>query len=519
MTATKNLNVTVARRFEDFDSEDHNSWRTHRAVLAKVADEEVGYRGCVGIALVTDNSSCNAWVEYGDRHLLIPDKDVRWLTMVDLPRSRWRAAPDREVHLLSVLRTTVRYGMPSLSPQGVENYFDFRRMPFGCIERGEGVAMAGDEQHDDTLNSDDHPHYFRVGNLLNWSCTSTAVHYRGTWNVAKKAYYRACNIERNGVDTPHLMFGESYWDHVERPFGWMPKPFLGFPQEAADQLFDRATRPGLMSGVRVFTDSFKLAFMADVDCGMPVISHIAGSVRKVRRGVHYHGMPCVVICIDGGDGAWHEIPIRTSASVVVAAGQEVKRGDVVAFDGPELPDGWNSYSLYKKWEGELPRRFGRQQLENCIRMWFDRQLLRIEPGYVHAPASLTSLAALGSADDTKLWWDVVSSQRYYNSGSDAFIFPTIKLGRWDDFRFPIAGDVDCDLTPASANFIPRRDQTVKNSNSDKNTSGKKTGKQAADQAKDNAKGGKKTGGKPAAKPDTKKTPDKKSGNDKKGGKK
>lgn len=478
---TNTTNATTG--FDAIQSGEHDSWRAHRAVCQKIPAEEAGYRGCFALGAFTDNAASGGWISIGDKAMLIPDRDFHWVTLVDLPRSRWRAANGREVHLLSVLRTTVKFGMPTICPAGVEAYYDFRRMPFSTVLRDGSKVEAGDSLHADTLNSDDNPHLFRVGNLLNWASTSTAVHYRSTWAGARKAYYKAQNIEFT-PDAVNLMFGEARWDHIERPFAWMPRAYLGFPATTVESLWDRSTKPGLLSGQRVFTDTFKLAFIADMDAGLPVIAPCDGRVKAVRRGVHFNGMPClrVVLATDEGDT---EIPLFRNANIRVALNQPVQCGDVLAHDGPTLPSEWSGFSLYKKWETAIPKLLGRQNLDNCLHLWFSRQLVRIESGFVHAPAAVASLAALSGAADDRLWWDVRASLDYYNSAADAFIFPTVKMGGWDDFRASLAGDIEYDLTPTDSNFIPRSNMNGKKNPKD---DGKKTSPKA-DPKKGNGKKG------------------------------
>ena len=137
------------------------------------------------------------------------------------------------------------------------------------------------------------------------------------------------------------------------------------------------------------------------------------------------------------------------ARLRVTAGQTVREGELVANDGPAPPPGWHHQPLPVRWQRILPEIVGRGQFDDWVRLWFERQLVRLCHGLVHAPADLAAAAALGRAVDAELHWDLGPAMEYYSEAAGAFVFPPFVLPAWRRFRGVLPGEVAFDFSPAN----------------------------------------------------------------------
>lgn len=442
--------ASLPRVFDEFTGEDHQLWKAHRLLTKAVPRDEVGYRGCLGMGLIAEDSG--HWIEHREGQMLIPDADLSWLMIQDLPLGKWRHAKS-EVHLATVRKTSMRYSMPTLTHANLVAMSDFRKFPFDKYQGADGVEVHGDDM---TLNPAEFPQRMKVFNAIEMAMTSTAFHHRSGWSNKRKALYDALGLEYT-KDSQKFVFGGDIYDRIDDPQVWMPKSFLAFPAAMKGKIFQRVTRPHGAQTESYYPYGLQIAALKDIDNRCPIIAPVDGVVVEIYTGKRWDALPVTNVVIKRG----HElrtVPVRAEAVLTVKRGATVSRGDVLGHDIPVLPEGWLNSSLHKKWEKTLMRPkagqaipgLGRQLSQAWLALWFFRQALELVDGYVHFPAAISSEAAYGLADDDKLYWDVTGSLPYFNEAVDAFIFPTTRLWKWNDFRRRIGDEVDVDLMPRDA---------------------------------------------------------------------
>lgn len=417
------------------------SWLRHKSVVDSVPMYESGFRGCVAIGCSADDSNESAWITGPNGILLIPDSAMRWYSMIDVQIGRWAPVPIRPATVFTRMRTSVRFGMPTVSAPGATESFHDVRLPQDA-KTPLAIGHAGTQA-------------VRMADAMNWAMTSTAVAFRREWvRRGTSQFYSATGIRPSS--RPSLLFGDStapdgrVYHGVANPLSWMPKPYLAFPASAGEGLFDWATGVGV-SPVRVYTDAFKVAFLQDLGDGMPVRSPVDGELDAVEVGLFQCGTPAAALHFSGKAG---KAIVRVSGDFRLTAspGATFQAGDVVGTDAPELPPNWVRLSDYTQWEEAAPALVGRRNFNTYLALWFDRQVIRTSESYIHVPAAVASPAAVGS-DDSRLMWDVRDSLRYFNQEVDGFVFPTVKTWAWEDLVFPIA-DVAFDLTPDVDSVVP-----------------------------------------------------------------
>jgi hypothetical protein len=439
--------------FEALNSEDQKRWKEHRELLLTVKGDHAGYRGCIGVGLAVDTVTADTWLPVGSRYFL-PDDVVKWLFLVDVPVGYFRLSrKHREVHWATARRTTVKYGMPSL-PRGSEgtDAWAFRVMPFDTASRKDnaGEVHAGPDVLDPVANAQ----LFRAFNALEWSMTSTAFNFRRPWMPGRKALWDAVGLPfKEGSKL--LLFGSEPCDKVERPGAWMPRAYLAFPEELAPKLFDRATRVGPFDKLIYMEpdpvgEGLRWAFCRAMTNGLAWQAPFDGLVESVSRET-YKGMLCLTVRLAGDRGQQALARFTREARVVAGRGLAVKNGDVIAEETFRLPEGWDNRSPRSRWE-RAENMF--LSLDWMLRTWFEREILHLAPGLVHVSTELASPAALGSAVDENLFWDISPSLPYWNESCDSFIFPTLQMSGWDDFRGVLPGDVAYDVAPADQRFLP-----------------------------------------------------------------
>ncbi len=429
-------------------SPEDESWNKHRQLLLQLPRSRV-WRGCMGLALVISDTSSGV-PKLG--RFLVPDRDVRWISLLDVPPGHFRLRRPREVHLASVHRTQIRFGMPTIGSRPAAAV-DFRFKPFGRVRLGVRVV----EHWPDVLDPLEQLQLFRVLNALNWGMTSTAFGHRADWRARREHFFAAIGEEFN-PETRILLFGEGRFDRVARPTAWMPRPFLAFKHVHRDRIFDWATRSGLADGLPHYSNSLKLRLCEDIGRLMPIQAPCSGRLVGAFRSV-FHGLPALDLLFEDGRGERQVVKVTRNARILVLPSQVVQEGDLVASDGPEeLPPGWNELGLYKRWR-LLRRHLQPRNVRSWVRLWYERQFVTVEPNLVHVPSELAALAAQGHAVAQGLYWDLAPAMEYYNETADAFVFPTLKMKTWSQFSGVLPGDVAYDFAPSDPRFVPHSRHT------------------------------------------------------------
>ncbi len=435
-------------------SPEHESWNKHRQLMLQIPRGRT-WRGCVGLALMTTHASSGV-PKLG--RFLVPDRDIRWINLIDVPPGHFRLGRPREVHLATVRRTKIRFGMPTIGGEP-EVAFDFRFMPFGLARRCGRVIEHGP----DVLDPSEKPRLFRILNALNWAMTSTAIFYRATWQANQKCFLDAIGETRD-PDAPILLFGEGRYDSVARPAAWMPRPYLAFKQSQRHLVFDWSTRSGLAIELPYYSYSLRLRLCEDFERHMPIQAPCSGRFVGATRSA-FHGLPTLDLIFENGLRQREVVMATREARILVLPSQAIREGDLVASDGPEgLPEGWHTSGLYKKWV-LLRRHVHQGHFHTWVRLWFERQFVTIRPGLVHVSSELAALAAKGHALAEGLHWDLLPALEYYHETVDGFIFPTLRMRTWWDSARVLPGEVAFDLTPTDPRFIPHKQRANRSTTS------------------------------------------------------
>lgn len=434
--------------YEKFDSPEHQSWKNHRELTLKVSGDAAGYRGCIGLSLVIDATTINSWIDNLDRRFA-PDSTIKWVSLVDIPSGNFRQAAlgRREIHWGTVRPTTTKFGVPMLARKTEERAWDFRGFPHDTLP-GVQTSVSGD-----TLSPSKYPQMFRVLNALDWAMTSTAFHFRHDWKPKRKAFYDQLEIPFQ-EETKTLLFGEATYDGVARPLDWMPRAYLAFPESVRPNLFTRATQPAMGQNLPPFyTDGMKVAFVEAMGDYLGYRVNFGGKVHSITP-TKTHGIPTLTVQLRGDRGESATVVFHRDAVVRKASGTKFKRMDTIAeerFVKP-VPEDWYDRNWFTRWDKWVSKMIpGR--LDAYLRLWFDRQALSLLPGMIHLPAQISSIAALGSAIDSALMWELDSALEYYRTDCDACIFPTIQISRWDQLSGVLPGDVHYDFTPSDRRFL------------------------------------------------------------------
>src|SRR5438128_4854586 len=200
-------------------------WRRHHRLLRKLKLDNL-WRGCLGLAFVLRGRNHCQWPEYAP-HLFVPDSDVLWASIQDIPRGRFAAGLLRGGQLATIRRTTVRFGMPVLGPSGIVQQWDLR---LAHHPRGSCRLIGDDDVGLPVLEQ-----CSSVFNALNWAMSAIAFSLRPRWKVKQGDFIRKAG-KGNNIDRFHRAnFGRS----EECCF---PRPYIGFKEAAAHLLWDSATR-------------------------------------------------------------------------------------------------------------------------------------------------------------------------------------------------------------------------------------------------------------------------------------
>lgn len=465
---TKNLGTNLPMDFDSFNSPDHETWKAHRQLLTHLRDSEAGYRGCFGLAMLINSHNIDSWLQVkegpgtNDSSLVfVPDSTIAWASLVDIPVGNFRFQDtfSREVHWATVRKTTTQFGVPSLT-RGSEDKmaWDFRSFPFGKARQlsEDGKSYKVFTPGADALNTAHYPQLFKVFNALEWAMTTTAFSYRSSWAEARPALFQSLGFEYE-QDKKVMVFGNRVYDTAARPNMWMPRAYLAFPEQMKDKLYDRATRPGGAMTPDVephYTEGMKEAFMNAMGVNFEFRAHFDGRVASMER-MYYQGVPVVSVLLKGDQGERHVVRFfRDTAVLRKRVRDTFKAGEIIGeekLDAP-VPEDWYTIPYFKRWDRHAARILHPRRLDPVMRLWFERQAYSLQPGYVHFPAQIASVAALGAAVDDRLFWEVSQSLEYYRDDADAIVFPTVQMRAWYDLSGSLPGDVLYDLNPADPRY-------------------------------------------------------------------
>ncbi len=447
--------------YSEFTSPEHKSWKAHRELLRNIDESNAGYRGCLGLAMLIKGSNEFTMKAVTGR-AFVPDSSVAWASLVDIPIGYFkRGNTRRDAHWATVRPTTMKYGLPTLERGSEKNdAWDFKQFPFstGTIFKPEGGVFIVTAK-DDILNTEEHPQLFRVFNALEWAMTSTAFAFRSTWTHAQPALSKLLGYEH----TPSqklLAFGNGIYDAVARPAMWMPKAYLAFPANLRAEIYARQTRQHIGSEiVPTYRQGLQDAFLDALGDNLEYRAHFPGVVKSVIRTV-YHGMPVMEMTLKGNRGE-HDVVrfFGETASIFKRTGAEFEENDVLAEERTlrSLPQNWHQRSYAARWEQWLERLLP-DALDQIMNLWFDRQAVQLVDGVVHYPAVISSSAALSSAVDSGLMWEVSESMEYFRDDSDAIVFPTIQIRGWSDLAGRLPGDILYDFHPADKRYETLEEQ-------------------------------------------------------------
>lgn len=430
--------MSAITSFDELTGVDHDLWRTHRELTRHIPRQFVGYRGCMGLGMKIEGIDSIEQID--DTHIFAKNGAVTWYTLLDLPYGKWLTAPNREVHLASVRRTGFKYGMPYIGQ--LVKQFDFRRCPYDAIVRGD-VETPSDVE---CLKPSADEAAFRAFNALEWAMTSTAFFYRTSWSSRVKHYREALGLPK--TTEKQLLFGQNIFDAAPASRHWMPRPYLAFPMKVAKDIYRVSTSTGLRDDRRSFPFAFKEAFMESFADRMPISAKIGGTlVEIVDKQMFGTLRNCKMLVIrDKHSKETARQPVLKSFVPKVPIGTTVAKGECLGWDGPEVPERFSSMSIFKRWFEYLPKVFGGQMhFESVCQLWFERQHVRLQPGYIHLPATIAAPAAMTLADDSALQWNIAPAMEYYNEPQDTFILPTIRQGIWNEHRLDLLPEVELDV--------------------------------------------------------------------------
>jgi hypothetical protein len=435
----------LSSEFDPVIAEECRSWEAHRRLLLAIPATQT-WRGCVGLGLVVNDAS-NIVHEQG--RVLIPDRDVRWVSVIDVPRGSFRIARPREVHWATVRRTGIRYGMPTLSGEP-EASVDFRARPrcraSRCLDfAGRGSAL---------LTPVERTRLFRVFNAVNWSMTAAAFSCRRPWR-ARRQQLPACHtvqVPRTGLSKLPAEPSAPSANHSQN---WMPVAYLAFRPSDHESIFDWSLGKRLLLCGHCDSNPLGQRVLDDLRQSMPVLAPCSGTfvgTLRSRRRV----LPTLELQFQDRCGGRRTVTVTDRARLRVRPAQAVRDGELVANDWPEaVPRQRGRTSPPRQWDLLMRARIAaRDRFDHWLRLWFERQFVAACPNFVHVPAALAAPAALGHAVDEGLFWDLSPAMRYFDEATDAFVFPPLPIKSWWDFAGVLPGEVAYDLTPTDGRYVP-----------------------------------------------------------------
>jgi hypothetical protein len=386
------------------------------------------WRGCFGVALVATHPYSGV-CRFG--RLFVPDRDVRWVTVFDLPYGAPRIGVPHRSRWAAVYRTRIRYGMPTLGGEP-ELAFAFR-----------GNLM----------------HVGRTGKRLRRRIPQGWRHMLSVVAAIDRAMTQSAADGNAGASSNRERLdrvdNRQFVQRLRHPHACLPRPFLAFDEGHRGQLFPLAT-PSSSNGEVYFPPGLRRRLCMDVSRGLPVPAPFAGTLIGATTD-RYHGDPVITLAFAAGD---RSISIRVSrrAHVQVPNGATVREGDVIASDLiTGLPHGWHRLPTAVQSHLILSGSGSRAELDHFTRLWFERQFLAIRPGILHVPAEIAAAAASGRAVDSELYWDLGQCMECYREIPDAFVFPPIRMPAWWKFRGVLPGEIACDFSPRNLRCAGRQD--------------------------------------------------------------
>jgi hypothetical protein len=419
-------------------------WRKHKLLFDRIPRSK-RWRGCIGLGMFLTNAVSGIPTKSG--RFLVPDRDVRWVSLVDVPGNSFRISRPPEVHWAAVHRTAIRFGIPTITGK-TEMALNLRVAP-GDLIQGKGLPLGCNPGQSENTGQ---PDLLQVLNTVNWSMTSTAFACRPGWQVQRHHFHAAF-----GKNTPEITavsaWGESPDGTVAAPATWMPRAYVAFSNRHCDRVFDRATKSGLSSGIMCYPNAIKQQFCADLGQSMPVCVPFSGIFVGAFRSI-FHGLPTLDLVFKSADGNRRVVKVCQHAKVLAQPSHTVKDGDTIATEGLVLPAMWHHLFAFEQWRQVLLTLVRRAHLDAWLRLWFERQFVRIDESYIHLRSDLAATAAGGHAVDNRLYWDLTPAMPYYNESLDAFVFPTISIKKWWSISGVLPGEVLYDFAPLHARFIP-----------------------------------------------------------------
>jgi hypothetical protein len=387
--------------------------------------------GCLRLALVL-KSDHGEWIEHGTQ-LFIPDGDLLWVSVQNIPPGHFLTALRRGTRLATLRRTTFRFGMPILGPNGIQEQYDVR--PHLDLRDGDssGAASSAGAKRGTRGPTDS-------------LCSQTLV---AVTNLMSKT---GCAVQRQRpLNQPRFASRTRVSGGLR---ACLPRPYVGFADNVAPFLWESSTHQACGLGPRHFSRPLRQRFAEDAVRGLPVYSAHAGAVTKIAYPWSHRGIAGPSVLLES-EGSRVNLHFHFGARLCVKTGDQVRIGDILAHEAPDLPEGLRNASVPRIWN-RVARLFGREGLVELVRTWFERQIVRLCPGLVHAPADLVALSASRHAVPESLYWDVTPAIDNYEEGCEAFIFPPVWLPRWNSFRGRLPGEIAYDLMPKDPRFKERR---------------------------------------------------------------
>lgn len=453
MTATQHTNAGID--FAQFATAEHEKWKLHRRMAMAVSKRAAGadFRGCFGLAMAVTGFTQDSWQTVGEDMLFVPDNTVSWATLTDLPRGVMQLTPERKpVHWATVRPTTVKYGVPTLA-RGTEKEFawDFRAMPFSTTRVPDdvlGERTVRPPAH--VMDSAKFRHLFRVFNAVETAMTTTATNTMPLWKPHAGLVRDLLGVAQDDPAKPLYAFGDKYFDEAASPYDWFPRAYLAFPEAIRDKVYDRSTRPASFTKAGpTYTPGLRAAFVDAVGEGLAYRARFQGKVTAVTRAT-YMNLPVTEFKLVGDRGEEETIRFfRETCQIRKGFNTRFGVGDVIANErlDAKVPTTWYDKAFAARWY-VCEHRLLPNRIDPVLRCWFDRQGVSLKEGYVHFPAQVASVAALSSADERHLFWEVNGGVDYLVDDIDAFVFPPVTIDRWFFLTGCLPGDVRYDLTPS-----------------------------------------------------------------------
>lgn len=214
---------------DNSDSPLHRQWQADRRFRRRVPPHEA-WRGCLGLAMLLDRPDDTE--AYGDV-ALVRNEQLSWLALRDVPVDRLSRLPHRRyVNYANTTQARLRYGMPVIdfTQEDSRDAVDFGRRPL-VLQQPESTSgsSVGVGPRPDVLDCREE-RVFSVLNQMSAAMTDVAffaIDQRG--RPLRRSWAAVRPAEGELVRLP-------------APSEWMPRPYLAFPLEQADQLYWSATR-------------------------------------------------------------------------------------------------------------------------------------------------------------------------------------------------------------------------------------------------------------------------------------